>query len=318
MDEITENTEYRFERLQPKHYKDLVYISKSAFNIDPGIAYFINKNKTDAFGTTNLGYIAYHKESNQPAAFYGVYAHPYVCNEKKYFVVQSGDTMTHKKHTGKGLFTLLAKLTYKLSQENGVSMVYGFPNDNSYPGFTKKLLWTHRDNISLYKLKVTTLPLLKISKKVNFFNFFYQPYLKLINSFFKPNVDSFLNSAIEIDRGGIEHSSVFFSYKKFNGSFIIKVASTHIWIKPDGFLFIGDIEKTSKAELNEIIKRIKLYAFLIGADVLQFGFSPNAYWNKQFTKKYSSEKGAAFGYLLFNNDFHIESFEYTQADLDTF
>ncbi len=318
MDVIEENEEYRFERLQPKHYNDLVYISKSAFNIDPGIDYFINKNKTESFGEPNLGYVAYHKQTNEPSAFYGVYAHPYIYNNQHYYVVQSGDTMTHKNHGGKGLFTLLGKLTYKLAQEKGVQMVYGFPNDNSYPGFTKKLLWTHRDNISVYKFKVFTFPLLKIAKKVKFFNFIYHPYLKLINSFFKPTVASFQNSVIETNKGSIEHSNEFFKYKKFNGSFIVKVANTHVWLKPDGFLFIGDIESTNSNDFIKIIKGIKQYAILIGADVLQIGFSPNSFWNKQLSENYSSVKGAAFGYLLFDQKFPIESFEYTQADLDTF
>jgi hypothetical protein len=318
MDAIEENPEYRFERLETKHYKDLVYISKSAFNIDPGIDYFINKNKTGDFGETNLGFVAYHKISNEPAAFYGVYAHPYLYQGKNYFVVQSGDTMTHINHTGKGLFTQLAKLTYKLAVQNGAIMVYGFPNDNSYPGFTKKLNWIHRDNIITYKLKIRTLPLLKLAKKINYFNGLYRQYLKLINQLYKPSINSFTNTAIDNEKGGIEHSVSFFNYKRFNGSYLIKINDIHIWIKPDGFLFIGDIEKTNASNLDSIIKGLKKYAMLIGADVMQFGFSPNAYWNLKLAKKYSSEKGAAFGYLLFSNDFPIQSFEYTLADLDTF
>lgn len=310
--------QYRFERLNPQHYKDLIYISESAFGIKPDINYFIAKNNTEAFGEPNLGYIAYHIETNEPSAFYGVYSYPFVFNEKKYFVVQSGDTMTHKNHTGKGLFTLLAKMTYSLAEEKGAEMVFGFPNDNSYPGFVKKLDWIHRDNISVYKLKVKTIPLLKIAKKIQIFKLIYKPYLNLVNLFFKARSINFQNSVIEENNGGIDHNLNFFSYKKFNGNYNACINKTHVWLKPDGFLFIGDIERNTEMDLKNVIHGIKNYARLIGADVIQFGFSPGSYWNSIFSSYFKAEKGAAFGYLLFKKEFPIEHFEYSLADLDTF
>ncbi|MEI2760341.1 MAG: hypothetical protein V9G42_13005 [Bacteroidia bacterium] len=318
MDEITENTEYRFERLQPKHYKDLVYISKSAFNIDPGIAYFINKNKTDAFGATNLGYIAYHKESNQPAAFYGVYAHPYVYQGRQYYVVQSGDTMTHSSHFGKSLFSQLAKLTYRLAAGNGAKMVYGFPNKKSYPVLLNKLNFQFKGNLNVYKIRIYTFPLLKISKKVKFLKPIYNLYLYIINKLLIKHSDIFENTIISTNYGGIPHNSKFFNYKKFNGSYILHQGNLKCWIKPDGFLYIGDIEKSSLITTTEIIKKIKVYAFLIGADIVTFRFSPATYWDNQFSKYLKPEKGAEFGYLLFDEDFPIEAFQVCEADLDTF
>jgi hypothetical protein len=89
-------------------------------------------------------------------------------------------------------------------------------------------------------------------------------------------------------------------------------------LKPDGFLFIGDIERKENPDVMKIIKGIKLYAFLIGADVIRMGFSPNSFWNKKFKTYFESEEGLAFGYLLFKKEFPIEHFEYSMADLDTF
>jgi hypothetical protein len=310
--------EYRFERITEKHYKDLRYISNSAFNIKPPLSYYFSKNKTSPFGEPCLGYIAYHVATNEPAAFYGVYAYPFIYKGERYFIVQSGDTMTHKKHTGKGLFIRLAKMTYDLAREKGAYMVFGFPNSNSYPGFVKKLDWTHRDNMSVYNLKVRTLPLLKLAKKFPVFNLLYRLYLKLVHLFFKANKEVFPNSVIQEDVGGIEHSHAFFQYKKFSGNFVICINNTHVWLKPDGFLFIGDIERKENPDVMKIIKGIKLYAFLIGADVIRMGFSPNSFWNKKFKTYFESEEGLAFGYLLFKKEFPIEHFEYSMADLDTF
>ncbi|MEE9398692.1 MAG: GNAT family N-acetyltransferase [Dehalococcoidales bacterium] len=50
-------------------------------------------------------------------------------------------TMTHPDYAGQGIFTYLAEVTYKLSDEKGYHFVYGFPNKNSYHAFTRKLGW---------------------------------------------------------------------------------------------------------------------------------------------------------------------------------
>lgn len=54
---------------------------------------------------------------------------------------QSVDTMTHPKYRRQGIFETLANKTYTRAGEVGVSIVYGFPNKYSYPGFVKKLDW---------------------------------------------------------------------------------------------------------------------------------------------------------------------------------
>jgi GNAT superfamily N-acetyltransferase len=53
----------------------------------------------------------------------------------------SVNTMTHPDYQKQGIFTYLAEETYKNCQQEGISLVYGFPNKNSYNGFTHKLGW---------------------------------------------------------------------------------------------------------------------------------------------------------------------------------
>jgi hypothetical protein len=49
------------------------------------------------------------------------------------------NTATHPEHQGKGLFTKLADKTYTLAKELGFEFVIGVANQNSTPGFLKKL-----------------------------------------------------------------------------------------------------------------------------------------------------------------------------------
>ena len=64
---------------------------------------------------------------------------------------QSIDTMTHPDYLGQGIFTQLAKECYKIAAERGYKLLYGFPNPLSYPGFVKKLGWSHTTNCSRHR-----------------------------------------------------------------------------------------------------------------------------------------------------------------------
>lgn len=61
--------------------------------------------------------------------------------------VQSLDTLTDSGYRGRGLFTGLAEHVYQRCREEGVALVYGFPNGSSAPGFFGKLGWTRLDPV---------------------------------------------------------------------------------------------------------------------------------------------------------------------------
>lgn len=59
------------------------------------------------------------------------------------------NTLTHPDHQGKGLFTKMANSTYVDCSENDNYFTIGFPNPLSYPGFVRKLDFTHLGDIPL-------------------------------------------------------------------------------------------------------------------------------------------------------------------------
>jgi GNAT superfamily N-acetyltransferase len=61
---------------------------------------------------------------------------------------QSVDTMTHPNYRGQGIFTKLAEACYEISAAQGVEVLYAFPNPLSYPGFIKRLGWTHTGDVT--------------------------------------------------------------------------------------------------------------------------------------------------------------------------
>jgi len=316
MDVVNSDT-YYFKRLDPELYSDLVYISKSAFNIDPGIEYYVHKNQTESFGPTNLGFIAY-SSSGEPAAFYGVYSQPMILDGVEILAAQSGDTMTHKNHTGKGLFIKLAKMTFQLAKEMGVNFVFGFPNNNSYPGFIKKLEWNCPYKLHEYKLKISTLPLCKLAKKVNLFSPVYTIYRKFVFSLLSKKGDLFDSSVIEKGVGGVNRSSKYFNYKTFNGAFLIKVEACSVWLKTDGFMFIGDLQRKENMNYSNLISKLKNICFWSGIDTLIFQTSPNSFLDVQLTEFLTPTEAFYMGYLNLNNKYRPEDFKFVFADVDTF
>lgn len=64
----------------------------------------------------------------------------------------SCDTMTHPDYRKQGMFVALAEGLYRsIESHEGISTVWGFPNEISLPGFTRRLGW---DIISVFALRL--------------------------------------------------------------------------------------------------------------------------------------------------------------------
>ena len=71
------------------------------------------------------------------------------------------NTLTRAIYSGQGIFTGLAKAVYQDCAEQGATFCYGFPNPNSYPGFTKKLGFTDLGNVPLLLRPLNTQALVR-------------------------------------------------------------------------------------------------------------------------------------------------------------
>ncbi len=85
--------------------------------------------------------IYYAMSGDDVAAIYTAMPSVFNFNGKKGEGLQSIDTMTDEAHRGKGLFPKLAVKLYEDAEKDNYELVYGFPNENSAPGFFKKLQW---------------------------------------------------------------------------------------------------------------------------------------------------------------------------------
>jgi GNAT superfamily N-acetyltransferase len=309
---------YRFEKISRDHLDDLAFLFKDAFGREIDRDYVNKKQDTSAFGPSFVGYIAY-SETNEPAAFYGVFPCLVIFNDQKYLVAQSGDTMTHSNHRGKGLFTQLALKTYEYCREAGVHLVFGFPNENSYPGFVKNLGWEHFDDFQIYLIRVKTISWTRIKNTFKLGSNIHLTWCRFVMKFIKKGT-YFQNSVLLPEVGGVDHSPEFFEYKTYEEKFLVSVAGVNAWIKiRDEFLLIGDIEQCDEKQFSDAISGLKSIAFWLGLPHLRHQCSRGVYHEAGFIKHgVLFNKTYPIGGVNFTNALPINQLKFTLSDNDGF
>ena len=76
---------------------------------------------------------------NEVIGFNAFISHELLLNNKIVVGYQSCWTATSSEHRGKKIFQNLILAAHEILKERGGAFIFGFPNDNSYPLFTKKL-----------------------------------------------------------------------------------------------------------------------------------------------------------------------------------
>lgn len=311
---------YRTERISKEGLKHLITLYRAAFGKTVSLAFLTQKFDTGVFGASYIGYLAFDENTMEPAAYYGVFPLTVSHQGKQVLTAQSGDTMTHPDHQGKGLFTTLAKLTYELARKEGVQLVWGFPNKNSYPGFTKKLNWADNGNLIKYCIKVKTLP---VSKLVHYLN------REGLNNLYARFCAWFLSSGklknfekeSEKFPAVIEKSKAFYQYKKyFTQRFIIGSKEANAWVKPESSLQIGDMYFADPAGIPAFFAMLRRRCFWIGISEITFICSPLYPYNKALEQLPGATKSDSlpFCHLAGWDDELPAQMAICQADMDTF
>lgn len=310
-------TNYSFVRISKVNISHLEPIFVNAFGIKFDLAYYEKKLDTFYAPISYIGYICYYNESS-PCSYYGLYPIFSRIKGEKVLISQSGDTMTHSNHIGRGLFYESAAMTYDFCLNNGIHGVFGFPSKSSYPGFKKKLNWMFNEHINNYTFFIPTFPIAYFFTKIKFLNCLYNYWLKFVLLFFEKG-EFFNGSILDNNQDGIIRDNSLWNYKLLKGeNKLIKINKTNLVLKFNGRIGVGDIDICSEQELSSILFKLKVLAFLTFNPQVSFFVSPKTFLDNFLCKCTVPVKGLPIGFKSFSKELILDNLKFTYFDFDTF
>ena len=308
---------YSFSPLNHDIYPDLVPLYKNSFKVNRDLNFIAKKFDNPYSAKNNFGYLSYDQEGN-PSAFYGAF--PYLLNINGNLVIssQSGDTMTHPSHSGKGLFLKTASLTYNLLKDNSIFSVYGFPSQSSFKGFIK-LGWKFEYRIQRIRLFTPTLPLFILSTRYDIFEKFHKALFVCLMRFLKKG-KTFPGQLALTGYDHVVHDDQFWRYKLANNDIIIvNIDDIDCVLKiSSGKIIIGDFDCNKKKLPLKFQIILRMISFLSFSPVIDYYASPKNPNLKKFMTISSPVDALPYGWLSFNNSIDLSQLQFTALDFDTF
>jgi hypothetical protein len=317
MSEPVQTTAYTIERLSSTNINDVAALHSMVYNRVQPKDYFLKKYDTSYTGAAYIGYIAYNT-SHLPIAYYGVIPTLISYNDKTILAAQSADTMTHPQFRYAGLFTTLAKQTFDLCITEGIKLIFGFPNQNSLPGFIGKLNWQITEYMDCFIIPVKVgLPFEKFAYKFLFLNPAYNWYKNRVLRKFLIPLPGVTGSVLADNYCGILRDQSYLHYKTYSPTRIIQIQQSKLWIKLQNGLIIGDAEIT-KADFDTTMSRLIKLASKLGVTQIQFHTSPHTSLHALFAERYQPTVSFPIIFKDLDSGLFLENIKFTFADIDIF
>ncbi len=303
-----ENQDYIITRLSKINLADLARLYYEVYNRAIKEDFFARKYDTRYTNVENIGFIAY-DINNKPVAYYGVIPCFMEHENQIILVAQSADSMTHPSHRSRGLFVKLSNMTFDLCREEGIRLIFGFPNENSYPLMVSRLGWIETEKLKLFTIPVSSF----LGRR------FFQRRVKFPKTVLKENIlteKGIPNSVTSEGYTGIYRSNDYLQYKTYSQTHVLKLRSSTVWIKLGKHLIVGDILlQDSSVDFFHDLKNI---AKVLRVNNIFFQASNGLQLTELFAKCYKPT--LAFPVLLkdFDSGIPIEKIKFTFADIDIF
>lgn len=304
---ITNGDAYRIEQVTKEKLTDLEKLYYSVYRRKRPKEYYFKKYNTSYTGVENIGFIAYNKYG-QPIAYYGVIPCFIQYENRIILAAQSADTMTHSQYRLKGMFTKLSKMTFDLCQHSGIKLIFGFPNQNSYPAMIKRLGWVETEKMNRFEISYS-----------NTLEIFFQNVLrgKKIPKGFIVSQPGVPNSLIDEGYAGIYRNNEYLDYKAYSNTLVISIKSADLWVKANKNMIIGDVfMKTDDVEF--FFNEIKAVVKKLGLHKIFFQVSGNCNLYRLFASCCQPVLSFPVLFKDFNSGLSLEKIKFTFADIDSF
>lgn len=312
---INDMAEYSIVRLNRSNLKDLAKLHSEVYtSVDEN--HYLKKYDTAYTQVQFTGFIAYSID-DAPVAYYGVIPCFIQFENEKILAAQSADTMTHPTYRNKGLFVKLATHTFQLCIQLGIRLIFGFPNQHSYPGFIK-LGWEMTETMDCFTIPVQTLPLAALSSKTKFLRNIYDRYCNFILRTISTSLKGVSSSVLAGGLGGVYRNADYLNYKTYSATRVIAIGSSKIWISYKHDLRIGDIENVNEKFFLKTMGELKKIAKKLGQNQIQFHTSTGTTLHHMFAQHYFASASFPVLFKDLGSGIPFEKIKFTFADIDIF
>lgn len=295
---------WHIRRLSKEHIKDIEKLYHSAEHVDQHPKdHFLQKFATGYTGIEYAGFIAYTPE-DEPVACLCLVPCFIEYEGKRILAAQLTDAFTNINYRSNGLFSLLEDHIHSFARENGIQILFGFPNDSSFTLLIKKA-WVQAGEMDLFWIPVHPVQRL--------FSLFTRSYKGI------PRIDESGcdNSVLADGFAGIERSNEYLRYKSFTDTRVISAGESKAWVKRGFYCSIGDLELNTK-DFDELISRVRRMAAGTAKRKLYFQCSRGPWLHKVFAEKYEARFSFPILFKILGEDIVPEKIKFTFADIDIF
>ena len=303
---------YSIERLSISNIRHLQTLYKAVFGRKVSLEFLLKKYDTRFSGAEFIGYLAL-AEDNSPAAFYGVLPCRFRLKGATILAAQSADTMTHPDHRRAGLFVKLARKTYRLAGDSGIKLIFGFPNQNSLPGFIK-LNWTFLpSSMKVFSIPASPFP---ISRVIARNSIAQNLYTRLLRALYRAEENP-LNLPFPGD--GVVKDDAFVRYKAYSNSYVIRVDEVRVWTKTDRTFNVGYVDMNTVKSMETFLKKLRKLAASAGFGVIVFITAENSDLFKALSRVATPQDGFPIGfYTIEDGKWDFSSVVFEHCDIDIF
>lgn len=316
MNSVAENLVYHIERLSNENLAAMEKLYTAVYNRISPLDFFRKKYNTAFTGVEYTGFIAYNNQQ-VPVAFYGVIPCFLQVESKEVLAAQSADTMTHPDYRNKGLFVELALLTYQLCRETGIKVVFGFPNQNSFPGFINKLGWEKTETMDCFIIQASLFSWDRIFNKLSILKKIYHSYQQAILKKYLYTQHGVTNSAIQEGFSGVYRDTNYLDYKTYTNTYVIKFGGSSLWIKISNVLLIGDIVLRDN-DFDDLMHKFKKLARKLGIKEIHFHSSTSTALHTLFAARFKTIPSFPVIFKEIEGTESLNKIKFTAADIDTF
>jgi GNAT superfamily N-acetyltransferase len=302
-------TGFFVERLTGYNLADLGRLHKEVYGSPRPDNYFEKKYDTLITGIEKTGFIAYDHD-HFPVGYFGVIPCLMQSGDQLILTAQAADAMTHPRFRKEGIFTRLSEMCFDLCRSLGIKLLFGFPNQNSYPVMVRSLGWQEAGKMDRFT----------IGTGVSWNWIFARKSATRQQQILDPLIMAepmIGNSAVGQGYAGIYRDKNYMSYKNYSDNYVINMQSARAWIRTGGELTIGDIV-FKEGGSDRFFGEIKKLARELGIPKISFQVSRGCELHKLFAAKFKPIP--SFPVLLkdFDSGLSPDSIKFSFADIDIF